>query len=265
MFSTRVCAVQFIFSVDTISHSITENVAIHTVCLVQIGALELAHLTFVFTALFVTSVSAVHVVVTSILHFDTIPCAVTGEFVVLADSAVFARAMELAVYTGTVQTILDDGSAFGPFLTIVETWAVLGQNASLISLYVSLGTEAPLHALGIVTVRLRLIPDIPTRLGAGGGTGGVAESILTHDGTNFLASPFYRISGLVTALGEVSYGCTETFTVSSAVTSAGVEKTVGVVSVDNCISEELPTGLEDVAVDDTTRFLRPLFSVGQFS
>lgn len=117
------------------------------------------------TALFVTSVSAVHVVVTSILHFDTIPCAVTGEFVVLADSAVFARAMELAVYTGTVkirkgvtswshfdyiaqwklmnnsldimnflpvQTILDDGSAFGPFLTIVETWAVLGQNASLI-------------------------------------------------------------------------------------------------------------------------------------
>lgn len=50
------------------------------------------------------------------------------------------------------------------------------------SLYVSLGTEAPLHALGIVTVRLRLIPDIPTRLGAGGGTGGVAESILTHDG-----------------------------------------------------------------------------------
>lgn len=55
------------------------------------------------TALFVTSVSAVHVVVTSILHFDTIPCAVTGEFVVLADSAVFARAMELAVYTGTVK------------------------------------------------------------------------------------------------------------------------------------------------------------------
>lgn len=46
---------------------------------------------------------------------------------------------------------------------------------------------------------------------------------------------------------------------------AGVEKTVGVVSVDYCICEKLPTGLEDVAVDDTTRFLRPLFSVGQFS
>lgn len=37
--------------------------------------------------------------------------------------------------------------------------------------------------------------------------------------TNFLAPPFYRISGLITALGEVSYGCTETFTVSSAITS----------------------------------------------
>lgn len=31
-----------------------------------------------------------------------------------------------------VQTILDDRSAFGPFLTIVVTWAVLGQNTSLI-------------------------------------------------------------------------------------------------------------------------------------
>lgn len=57
------------------------------------------------TALFVTSVSAVNVVVTSILHFDTIPCAVTREFVVFADSAVFARAMEFAVYTGTVKKI----------------------------------------------------------------------------------------------------------------------------------------------------------------
>lgn len=265
MFGTSVCAVQFVFSVDTISHSVAENVAIYTVSLVQVGALELAHLTFVLTALFVTSVSAVNVVVTSILHFDTIPCAVTREFVVFADSAVFARAMEFAVYTGTVQTILDDRSAFGPFLTIVVTWAVLGQNASLISLYVSLGTEAALHTLGIVTVRLRLVPDIPTRLGAGRGAGGVAESVLTHDGANFLAPPFYRISGLITALGEVSYGCTETFTVSSAITSAGVEKTVGVVSVDYCIRQELPTGLEDVAVDNTTRFLRPLFSVGQFS
>lgn len=265
VFGTSVCAVQFIFSVDTISHSIAENVTIHTVCFVQVSALELAHLTFVFTSLFVTSVSAVHVVVTSILHFDTIACAVAGEFVVLADSAVFAGTVEFAVYTGTVQTVFDNSSAFGPFLSIVETWAVLGQNASLISLYVSFWTEASLHTLGIVTVRLRLIPDIPTRLGAGRGAGGVAESILTHDGTNFLAPPFYRISGLVTALGKVSYGCTETFTVSSAVTSAGVEKTVGVVSVDYCICEELPAGLEDVAVDDTTRFLRPLFSVGQFS
>lgn len=50
------------------------------------------------------------------------------------------------------------------------------------SLYVSLGTEAALHTLGIVTVRLRLVPDIPTRLGAGGGAGGVAEAVLTHDG-----------------------------------------------------------------------------------
>lgn len=57
------------------------------------------------TALFVTSVPAVNVVVTSILHFDTIPCAVTREFVVFADSAVFARAMEFAVYTGTVKKI----------------------------------------------------------------------------------------------------------------------------------------------------------------
>lgn len=50
------------------------------------------------------------------------------------------------------------------------------------SLYVSLGTEAALHTLGIVTVRFRLVPDIPTRLGAGRGAGGVAESVLTHDG-----------------------------------------------------------------------------------
>lgn len=40
-------AVQFVFSVDTISHSIAENVAIYTVSLVQVGALELAYLTFV--------------------------------------------------------------------------------------------------------------------------------------------------------------------------------------------------------------------------
>lgn len=57
------------------------------------------------TSLFVTSVSAVHVVVTSILHFDTIACAVAGEFVVLADSAVFAGTVEFAVYTGTVRNI----------------------------------------------------------------------------------------------------------------------------------------------------------------
>lgn len=50
------------------------------------------------------------------------------------------------------------------------------------SLYVSLGTEAALHTLGVVTVRLRLVPDIPTRLRAGRGAGGVAESVLTHDG-----------------------------------------------------------------------------------
>lgn len=40
-------AVQFVFSVDTISHSVAENVAIYTVSLVQVGALELAYLTFV--------------------------------------------------------------------------------------------------------------------------------------------------------------------------------------------------------------------------
>ena len=37
--------------------------------------------------------------------------------------------------------------------------------------------------------------------------------------TDFLASPFYRISGLITALGEVGDSSTETLAVSAAVTS----------------------------------------------
>lgn len=87
------------------------------------------------TALFVTSVSAVHVVVTSILHFDTIPCAVTGEFVVLADSAVFARAMELAVYTGTVK--IRKGVTSWSHFDYIAQWKLRNNSLDIMNFFTS--------------------------------------------------------------------------------------------------------------------------------
>lgn len=261
MVRAGICAVQFVFAVDTVPHTVTKNVTVHAVSLVEVGTLELAHFAYVFTALFVTSVPTVYMVVAAIFLLDTVPGAVTCEFVVLANCTVFTHAVELAIQTGTVETVLGNDSALGPLLSVVETGTVFCQNAPVVFLYVSLGTEAPLHALRVVTVGLGLVPNVSTGLGAGRGAGGVAEAVLTHDGTDFLASPFYRISGLITALGEVGDSSTETLAVSPAVTSAGVKQAVGMVTSDDCICEELPAGFEDVAEDNSTGFLGPLFSV----
>ena len=41
-------AVQFVLAVDTVPHTVTKDVAVHTVSLVEVGTLELAHFAYVF-------------------------------------------------------------------------------------------------------------------------------------------------------------------------------------------------------------------------
>ena len=41
-------AVQFVFAVDTVPHTVTKNVTVHAVSLVEVGTLELAHFAYVF-------------------------------------------------------------------------------------------------------------------------------------------------------------------------------------------------------------------------
>ena len=64
------------------------------------------------TALFVTSVPTVYMVVAAIFLFDTVPGAVTCEFVVLANCTVFTHAVELAIQTGTINLEMDFSEYF---------------------------------------------------------------------------------------------------------------------------------------------------------
>ena len=41
-------AVQFVLAVDTVPHTVTKDVTVHTVSLVEVGTLELAHFAYVF-------------------------------------------------------------------------------------------------------------------------------------------------------------------------------------------------------------------------
>ena len=41
-------AVQFVLAIDTVPHTVTKDVTVHAVSLVEVGTLELAHFAYVF-------------------------------------------------------------------------------------------------------------------------------------------------------------------------------------------------------------------------